>query len=65
MKAMYVEHSHVNNGFRGNRLNETQGLQQHPPTGQACHTFYVDIYDWEMYFDGSALAYYGGEELSI
>ena len=44
------------------RLMEAQGLQRHKETGQSYYTSYTDIYDWEMYFDGLALAYYGGEE---
>ncbi len=47
------------------RLMEAQGLQRHVPTGQTYYTSYTDIYDWEMYFDGLALAYYGGESHTI
>ena len=47
------------------RLMEAQGLQRHVPTGQTYYTSYTDIYDWEMYFDGLWLAYYGGESHTI
>jgi len=47
------------------QLMEAQGLQRHGQCGRTYYTSYTDLYDWEMYFDGLMLAYFGGEEHTV
>ncbi len=46
-------------------LMEEKGVRRHEQSGYYYYTSYVDLYDWELYFDTIALAYVGGEEIAI
>jgi len=35
------------------------------PVDREYYTSYVDLYDWELYYDTIALAYFGGESYAI
>ena len=46
-------------------LMEENGVRRHEKSGYTYYTSYVDLYDWELYFDTIALAYVGGEEIAV
>jgi putative isomerase len=46
-------------------LMETRGVYRHEKSGLEYYSSYTDLYDWELYFDGLALAYFGGESYAI
>jgi putative isomerase len=46
-------------------LMEARGVRHHEKSGREYYTSYTDLYDWELFFDGLALAYFGGESYAI
>lgn len=46
-------------------LMEERGIYRNGKTGLEYYSSYTDLYDWELYFDGIALSYFGGESFAI
>ena len=46
-------------------LMEACGVRRHAASGLEYYTSYTDLYDWELFYDGIALAYTGGESCAV